>query len=214
MRAARLVAALLLIAMPASAAAFWTGVELDLAKTEADWQFDRETRAAQTSLIGFQIEEKTASGLRVGVNLGYSTVRLVADSPAPTLKFDTQFVGIYLNRLLRAGDRFEFYGQLDLVYHDGRDNRGDEPIDIDWIEIAVELGAGLRTTHYRFTPFARYTDIDGDIDDAGGLDLFERDEPVSGGLHIDYFVEPTAFIRLSLQGGGDAGGFLRFVRRY
>lgn len=210
----RLCVTMLLVALPATGSAFWTGVELDLGKTDSDWQFDRETREAQTSLIGFRIEEKTETGLRIGVNLGYSTVRLVADSPAPTLKFDAQFVGIYLNRLLPLGDRFEFYGQLDLAYHSGRDNRGDERIEIDWTEVAVEVGASLRAKHYRFTPYLRYADIDGDVDDVGGIDVFDRDEPASGGLHFDYYVEPTAFVRLSLQGGGEAGGFLRFVRRY
>lgn len=213
-RGGRALVTLWLIVCPAVTSAFWTGVELDLANTETDWEFEGETREAQTSLIGFRIEEKTATGLRIGVNLGYSSIRLVADSPTPTLKFDEQFVGIYLNRLLRLGEHFEFYGQFDLSYHGGRENRDDERIDIDWIEAAIEVGASLRAAHYRFTPFLRYVDIDGDIDDVDGIDVFERDEPASAGLHLDYFVEPTAYVRLSLLAGGDSGGILSFVRRY
>lgn len=213
-RARRGLVALILTACPAVAPAFWTGVEVSLGNTEADWEFDAETRAAETSLISFQAEEKTAAGLRVGVSLGYESIRLVADSPAPTLKFDARFVGIYLNRLLSLGEHFEFYAQLDLSYHSGRDSLGDERIEIDWSEIAVEVGASLRAAHYRFTPYLRYSDIDGDVGNVDGIDVFELDEPVSRGLHIDYFVEPTAYIRLSLQGGGDAGGYLHFVRRY
>ncbi len=213
-RAGRGLVALLLIASPSAAPADWTGVEVSLGNTEADWQFDAETREAETSLISFQVEEKTATGLRIGVSLGYESIRLIADSPAPTLKFDSRFVGIYLNRLFRPGEHFEFYAQLDLAYHSGRDNLGDERIEIDWSEVGVELGASLRAGHYRVTPFVRYTDFDGDISNVDDIDVFELDEPMSGGVHFDYFVEPTAYVRLSLQGGGDAGGTLHFVRRY
>ena len=212
--AGRGLVALALIACPPAAPAFWTGVEVSLGNTEADWQFDGETREAEASLISFQIEEKTDAGLRIGVSLGYENIRLIAEPPAATLKFDAQFVGIYLNRLFRPGEHFEFYGQLDLAYHGGRDDLGDERIDIDWIEVAVEFGASLRAGHYRLTPFVRYADFDGDISNHEDIDVFELDEAASGGLHFDYFVEPTAFVRLSLVGGGDAGGYLHFVRRY
>ena len=206
--------ALLLIACPQSVPAYWTGVEVSLANTEVDWKFDAETREAEASLISFQAEEKTETELRIGVSLGYESIRLIADSPAPSLKFDARFVGIYLNRLFRPGEHFEFYAQLDLAYHSGNDDLDDERIEIDWIEVGLELGASLRAGHYRVTPFVRYTDFDGDISNVDEIDVFELDEPASGGLHFDYFVEPTAYVRLSLQGGGDAGGYLHFVRRY
>ncbi len=211
---ARRFVALLLLACPGMAPAYWTGVEVSLANFDADWAFDAETREAQTSLIGFQAEETTATGLRVGVSLGYFDIRLLADDPVPTLKFDGSFVGIYLNQLVRFGEHVEFYGQFNLRYHNGDDSLGDERIDIDWLETGIEFGASLRAAHYRITPYVIYTDIDGDIDDLADVDVFERDEPASAGIHLDYFVEPTAFIRFSLQGGGSEGGSLNFVRRY
>lgn len=207
-------AALLLLFCPGVASAYWTGVEVSLANLDADWAFDAETREAQTSLISFQAEESTASGLRVGVSLGYFGIRLLADDPAPTLKFDGNFVGIYLNQLVSLGEQVEFYGQFNLRFYNGDDSLGDERIDVDWLETGVELGASLRAAHYRITPYVAYTDIDGDIDDLADVDVFERDEPASAGIHFDYFVEPTAFIRFSLQGGGSEGGMLNFVRRY
>ena len=207
-------AALLLLACPGPTAAFWTGVEVSIANVDADWDFDAETREAQTSQISFQVEEKTETGLRVGVSLGYFDTRLVADDPSPTLKFDGHFVGLYLNRLVGIGEHVELYGQFDLSYHSGQDSLVDERFDIDWTEVGVEFGASLRFAHYRITPYVVYTDIDGDISDLADVDVFELDEPVSGGIHFDYFVEPTAFVRLSLQGGGNAGGYLNFVRRY
>ncbi len=207
-------AALLLFTCPSPAAAFWTGVEVSIANVDADWEFDAETREAQTSLISFQVEEKTETGLRVGISLGYFDTRLVADDPSPTLKFDGHFVGLYLNRLVDIGEHVELYGQFDLSYHSGQDSLVEERFDIDWTEVGVEFGASLRFAHYRVTPYVVYTDIDGDISDLADVDLFERDDPVSGGIHFDYFVEPTAFVRLSLQGGGNVGGYLNFVRRY
>ncbi len=207
-------AALLLLACPGPAAAFWTGVEASIANVDADWAFDAETREAQSSLVSLQIEEKTETGLRVGISLGYFDTRLVADDPSPTLKFDGHFVGLYLNRLVGIGEHVEVYGQFNLSYHSGQDSLVGERFDIDWTEVGVEFGASLRFAHYRITPYAVYTDIDGDISNLADVDVFERDEPVSGGIHLDYFVEPTAFVRLSLQSGGNAGGYLNFVRRY
>ncbi len=207
-------AALLLFACPGPTTASWTGVEVSIANVDADWAFEAETREAQTSLISLQIEEKTATGLRIGVSLGYFYTRLVAEGPSPTLKFDGHFVGLYLNRLVGIGEHVEFYGQFNLGYHNGQDSLVAARFDIDWIEVGVELGASLRFAHYRVTPYVVYTDIDGDISNVAGIDVFERAEPVSRGIHLDYFVEPTAFVRLSLQGGGNAGGYLNFVRRY
>lgn len=210
----RRLVALMLVACPGAAPAYWTGVEVSLANLDADWAFDAETREAQTSLVSFQAEEATETGLRIGISLGYFDIRLLADDPAPTLKFDGNFVGLYLNRLVEFGEHVELYGQFNLRYHSGQDRLGDEKINVDWLETGIEFGASLRAAHYRITPYVVYTDIDGDIDDLADVDVFERDEPASAGIHFDYFVEPTAFIRFSLQGGGSEGGSLNFVRRY
>ncbi len=198
------------------AQANWTGVELSLSNTDSDWDFDGDTRESQVDQISLQIEEKTNSGTRIGATFGHLSLRLVADNPSDTRKFDAQFLGVYLRQPVALTDSIELHGQLNLRYATGRENDSDDDdrADIDWSEIDLQFGLGWRFAQFRIMPFVTYSDIDGDIDDDLGTRIFELDDPVSRGVALDYFVDKTAFLRLEIYQGNRSGGYLTFARRY
>lgn len=192
----------------------WTGVALELANVDADWKFDDGLREAQSSGIAFQIEEKTATGLAVGVGIGYTSMRVVGDSSAGNRKFDAEYLQVYLRQELNISKSVSLHGLFNYSYNTGDDNDEDNPADIDWDEASVQIDLSIRFANFRVSPFAAYYDIDGDISDDNGTAVFEIDDPLSRGIRLDYYLEPTAFIRFVFQSGGRAGGYLTFVRRY
>ena len=192
----------------------WTGVSVELANVDSDWEFDDGLREAQLNGISFQVEEKTGTGLAVGVGIGYNSMRLVGNSSAENRKFDAEYLQIYLRQEINISKSVSLYGLFNYSYNTGDDNDDDNPADIDWDETSFQIDLNIRFANFAVSPFAAYRDIDGDISDDSGTAVFEIDDPVSHGIRFDYYTEPTAFIRLVLQSGGQAGGYLTFVRRY
>jgi len=209
---------LILLFFPCLASAFWTGISLELGNTDSDWRFDNDTREAQVSELNFQIEEKTNSDLVVGASIGYVDLRVVADSDsaAQTLKFDAQYLGLYLRQPFRISDHVGLHLLLDLRYNVGTEsgvNADEDEARIEWTQSGVEIGVGFRFANLRISPYAAYQDIDGDID-ADSTEIFELAESLTRGIRFDYFVESTAFIRFEYVSGARNGGYLNFVRRY
>lgn len=205
------------VMLPLAASGQWTGVSARLADVESDWSFESGRREADISELSFQIEEKTDSGLAVGLDLGYLDMRLIpsSDSPADSLKFDGHYIGIYLRQPLRISERLVLHGMYRISYHSG-DQSGadaDDDAEIDWTSSLLEFGLGLRFSKFRVTPYAVYNDIDGDVS-GGGTEVFDIEDNLSYGARFDYFVEDTAFIQFDFIAGGSAGGYLSFVRRY
>lgn len=207
---------LLLLFFSSLAAADWSGISFEIGNYDSDWEFERDTREAQISEINFQIEERTESGLTVGASIGYVDLRAVADSnsAAETLKFDGEFVRVYLRQPLRITDHLSLQGALSIRYTSGRESGDvDDRAEVDWTESAFELGLSIRFGNYRIMPYSAYRDVDGDISD-DGTDVFELEEALVQGLRFDYFVEDSAFIRFEFVSGGAQGGYINFVRRY
>ncbi|MBT8434724.1 MAG: hypothetical protein KJN95_08685 [Gammaproteobacteria bacterium] len=196
------------------ARADWTGVSVEIANVDADWKFDSSVREARINSIAFQIEEETATGLSVGGGIGYLDMRVAGDSSTDTRKFDGEYLQIYLRQKFRINESISLHGLFGYSYNSGRDNKENDRADIDWNEASIQIDASLRFANFGITPFAAYYDIDGDISDDNGTEVFKMDDPVSYGIRFDYYTEPTAFIRFVFQSGGQSGGYLTFVRRY
>jgi hypothetical protein len=208
----KLLALLLLFASPAGAD--WTGVAMDFADVNSDWKFNDGIREAQTSAVSFQIEEKAESELRVGLGIGYMSMRIVADTAAETRKFDGEYLRIYLRQPVRINESISLHGLLSYRYNTGRDNDEIDSAEIDWTETSLQIGVSLRFANYRLTPFTTVRHVDGDISDDDGTEVFDLDEPQSLGIRFDYFFDETSFLGIEVLSGGQAGGYLSFVRRY
>ena len=197
------------------AGAEWTGVTLDLANTDSDWKFRGQVREARNSELSFSIEERAASGLAIGVQIGYFDMRLIAPDETETLKFDGQYFGIYLRHELAIGERLSLHSGLGLKYASGTESGdAEDQAEIDWIETDVEIGIGIRAGNLRIMPFAAWNDVDGDISDENGTSVFNLAQSDTQGVRFDLYVEQTAFVRLELVTGSRSGGTLVFARRY
>ena len=196
------------------AEAEWTGVALDIANYDSDWQFDSGVREAQITSISFRIEEKLEPGLIVGGGIGYFDMTVRGNSGASAQDFDGQYLEIYLHQPFPVSERISIHGAFAYRYYSGDNSGGDEREDIDWNEVSLQIGVGVRFAHLRITPFVAYYNIDGDISDDSDTGSFENDDSVSQGVSFDYFADDSGYIRLELRTGYQSGGYIGFVRRY
>ncbi len=215
LRAAAACLLLLLALRPGNASAEWTGISMDFANNTSDWKFRSETRQARNSEFQFSIEERTASGLAVGVAIGYFDMRLAGSTDLETIKFDGQYFRIYLRQDYAMTDKLSLHGGLGFKYASGTESgSAEERPSIDWNETDVEIGIGFLLGNLRVMPFAAWNDVDGDISGAAGTSTFGLERPDTLGIRFDLFVERTAFVGLELTSGSHSGGKLMFVRRY
>ena len=204
----------LIFAWHGSASADMTGVAFEISDMDSDWKFADGTRAAKTNSLSLQIEESTASGLTVGGGIGYLTMRVGGDSTTPSTKFEAEYLQVYLRQDFRLGESTAIEGLLSYGYHTGRENTETDRAEIEWSQVALEIGLSFQVNNLRITPFVGYANVDGDISGTEGSGAFELEDPFNQGVRFDVFVETTAFIRIQLQTGSQSGGYLSFVRRY
>jgi hypothetical protein len=195
-------------------AAQWSGVALALEDADIRWQFDQGKRNVNLSGIGFQFEEATATGLRVGLKFKQSSLRVAADQNSVAQKFDAQSLGLYLRESVELGYNLSLHGQFTFLLNNGNRVGNDVIETIEWTETQLEIGVGFKYSLVRITPYLIYFDFDGDISGASGTSIFNLADPVVRGVKLDYFLEKTAYIRLAIQSGDRSGGYLSFVREY
>ena len=205
---------LLLFCCLGLARADYTGVAFEIADLDSDWEFSDGSRVAKMNSLSLQIEERAESGLTVGGSIGYQSIRVNGDRTAPTTKFETQNLEIYLRRDYPLGKSFSLNGLLSYGYYHGRENVEGDRAEIEWSQVSAEIGASFRIENVRITPYTSYTDIDGDISGVDGSAVFELEDPFSHGVRFDIFVDSTSFIGIRLQTGSQSGGYISFVRRY
>ncbi len=192
----------------------WTGVALEISNTKSDWDFSGGTRETKISAISLQVEESTASGLSVGAGIGYLAIRVGGNDKAETKKFDGENLEIYLRQEFSISESFSLGALLNYGFYNGRENVSSDRDEINWNQLGFEIGASFRHANIRITPFAGYTDIDGDISGDDPTEVFSLEDSIGYGLRLDYFTENTAFLSVQLQTGSHSGGYLSFVRRF
>jgi hypothetical protein len=191
-----------------------TGVALEIADYDSDWKFGDVTHVAKINSIGLQIEERAESGLTVGVNLAYLSMRIGGDATTSSTKFEGESLQIYMRQNFALGESTALEGLLSYGYNSGRENVVEDRAKIEWSQVGAEIGLSFRFDSLRVTPFTSYTDVDGDVSGVSGIGAFELDDPFSYGVRFDIFVDSTAFIGIRLQTGSQSGGSISFVRRY
>jgi hypothetical protein len=192
----------------------WTGVGIDISNFDSDWKFDSGVREARITSLSFQIEEKFEPGLIAGGGIGYFDMRVRGDSSVDTQEFNGQFLDLYLRQPFPVSESIALHGRLGFRYYSGDDRSGTDRADISWSETNLQVGVGVRFSHFRITPFVAYYNIDGDISDDIDTGDFENDDSISQGVSFDYFVDDSAYIRVEVRSGYQEGGYLSFARRY
>ena len=197
------------------AKAEWTGISVDIGETTTDLQFETAQRTMRSDNLSLRIEEKTATNLRVGFNLGVSNIRTAnLLPPGNAQKFDGGHLGFYLRYPQQLGGHMPFEGLFSYRYNSASDSNNSLQSEIEWRETRVQLGLGVKFGALHVTPFIVYRDINGDISNDGSTELFDSVDRKSRGISFDIFVEPTAYIRFQLSRGDEEGGYLTFARVY
>lgn len=209
----KLLILLLLLLQLGLVKAEWGGAVIEIAHYDADWKFDSDVREARITSLSFQLEEKFSTGLRAGGGFGYFDMSLDGnDNEAED--FDGQYLQLYLRQPWTISETVSLYGLFDYRYNLGDSYGEDNRADLDWNEVSLHIGARLRFSDYRITPFVAYYRIDGDVSGDGGSGNFENDDATTQGIKFDFIVEETGFIRLEARTGYQSGGLLSFGRRY
>jgi hypothetical protein len=205
----------LLLCCSGLARADWTGVEFELGDIDADWEFSDGTHSTKIRSLGFRIEERAVGDLSVGGGIAYQELRVAGKGETDSKDFSTANFEVYLRQQVPLGESVLLQGLLSYGYYGGYENTSrDDRADINWSQVDLEISAGFKFASVRLTPYARYTNIDGDISNDQGTLSFELEDPYSYGFRFDIFLEETAFITIRLQDGSQSGGYLTFVRRY
>lgn len=193
----------------------WSGVSVSISEVDSDWLFENTRRNAVISRLDLQFEEKTSSGLGVGVNIGQATTRISNHSgPRDTIKFDGRYFGIYLRHSIPMGEILSLQSKLTYQYHSAVQIDSDISNEIETREIGVELGLSGRIGNLRITPFVIYRDVRGDISGDPGTEVFENEASASTGINFDLFVEHDGYIRLRLTSGEQESVSLSFARGF
>lgn len=150
----------------------------------------------------------------VGISIGHMSLRFVATDFAEAQKFDSDFIGIYLHQPFTISNAFSMHARLAFQLNTGLQSRDGNAVEIDWTQTDLELGASLRLSKLRVTPYIVYQYYDGDISSDSGIQIFDLKEPWSSGLRFDYFIERTAFIRFGFQQGDRSAAYLSFAREF
>ena len=192
----------------------YSGVALILSESESDWQFEGRQRTAKVSQIGLQVEDKTRSGLAIGAGIGrFGVLVSHKQSPYNTEKFDASYIGLHLRQPLRINQSLSFQGILSYRYNTTSD-KDEADGGIDWGEAHLRAELLLRYQAFRGVAFTSVRHVSGDITRITETEVFDAVERVSSGLSLDYFVEPSAYIRVEFSTGDVEGATLSFVRDY
>ena len=197
------------------AAAAWTGISVDIGETTTDLQFETAQRTMRSDSLSLQIEEKTATDLRVGFSVGVSDFRTANKlPPGNAQKFEGGHLGFYLRLPVQLGEYFSLEGLFSYRYHSASSSKTSLPSEIEWHDSRLQIGLGAKFQALRVTPFIAYRSMRGDISNDSGTELFDMVGNTSRGISFDYFIEPTAYIRFQLSRGDEDGGYLTFARMY
>jgi hypothetical protein len=198
-----------------SAQAQWTGISVEIGESSSDLEFETEQRTMRVDSLSLQIEEKTATDLRVGFSIGLTSIRSTNILPPDNgQKFEGNQLGFYLRLPLQLGEYFSLEGLYSYRYNTATDSSISSPSEIEWHDNRLKIGLGTKLQTLRFTAFLVYRSMSGDISNNTSVELFDSIDKISRGISFDYFVESTAFIRLQLSRGAEDIAYLNLVRVY
>ena len=197
------------------AQAEWTGISVDFGESTTELQFETEQRTMRGDVLSLQIEEKSATDLRVGISIGLTSIRTSNTlPPANAQKFEGNHLELYLRMPMQLGENFWLEGLFSYRYNTATDSNISLPSEIEWRDSRFQIGLVAKFQTLRITPFVAYQDLSGDISNASSVEIFDSIDNISRGIMFDFFAEPTAFVRLQLSRGAEDSGYLIFVREY
>lgn len=202
----------LFVAMPVNAA--WTGIAAFMIDGESDWLLEDNVLENDFTQFGLRIEEKTEVNLRIGASAGVFDLKFLDKAAEPPFeKYEGQFVSFYLRWPEQLTDSIRVHSRFNYQYHIGNQN-DDLDNEISWTEITLDLGVSVQLGRFSIRPFADYRSVDGDISGPTSARLLEAKNQYSNGLILDYFVEPTAFVRLRLSRGAYRSFLISLAREF
>jgi hypothetical protein len=202
----------LFIVTPVNAA--WTGIAAFVINGESNWLLGNDVLENDFTKYGLRIEEKTEVNLRIGASAGVFGLKFLDRAGViPYEKYDGQFFSFYLRWPEQLSDSIRVHSRFNYEYHKGNqtDNLDNE---ITWTEISLELGISAQLGRFSIRPFVDYRYVDGDITGPTTARLLELEKQYSSGLIADYYIEPTAFVRLRLSGGAYRSFLISLAREF
>jgi hypothetical protein len=197
---------------PVSAA--WTGIAAFVIDGESNWLLGNDVLENDFTKYGLRIEEKTEVNLRIGASAGVFDLKFLDKTAVrPFEKYEGQFVSFYLRWPEQLSDTIRVHSLFNYEYHIG--NQADNlDIEINWTEISFELGISAQLGRFSIRPFVDYRYVDGDITGPTTARLLELEKQYSSGLIADYYIEPTAFVRMRLSSGAYRTFMISLAREF
>jgi len=193
----------------------WTGISASIGEYDSDWNIGGELRPVTLTRYGIAIEDRTASGLRLGVAIGEFGLRLKSADGRQSDDYAGEYLDLRLRWPVELNHMLTLHGDFGYSWQSGRlSDEGGDADGIDWSRTRFGLGLQFRLGVIGLRPFFEWRNLDGDVDLSGTTHLFENDSRTSAGLVVDIEVEPSGFVRFTWLGSGRTGLMLSFVRAY
>ncbi len=203
----------ILLVSPQPGFSAWTGIAAFVGEGESDWLLNDDIRRADRLFYGFRIEEKSKIGLRVGASAGHFDLKLKdPDYIIQPEKFGGQFLSLYLRWPHQLTQSLSLHTSVDYKFNLGSQSATED--EIDWTELTVNLGLGIKIGVLSLRPFVSYRRINGDIVSDTSARFIKLEDNQRAGLIFDIHVEPTAYVRLLVGDSNHQAMMLSFVREY
>jgi len=202
----------ILLLLPSQLMAGWTGISAFFGQSESDWLLQSTLNEAGIGFFGLRIEDKTQSELRIGATAGQFELRLINLLDETAEKYYGRFLSLYLRLPVALTDQVTFHTALGYQLNFGENSVDQDVAEISWSEITINAGLSLNLGGLSLRPFMSSRSVDGDITSMLDTRIFKQNENSSYGVMLDYFVEPSAFIRLMVTTGRNEIVQISFAR--
>ncbi len=203
-----------MLLLPTSTLAAWSGISLFLGdETIPIINNSNEILTLTPFKLGLAVEDRTDQGLRVGARIAKVGVKLANQSINNESSGDE--VALYLYLPYQFNEFIGISSRLSISKLAANpDNESDT--EVTYLTKKASLGMSFKWQNIRVMPSINAFSLDGDFKDSSNnvSFSFRQQQTVYSSLDIDYFVEQSSFIRVSITEHSEGTFSLSFSTIY
>jgi len=193
---------LILLCLPSSLLAAWSGVSLSLGDETIPVTNGSEQLTLTPFRLNLQVEERTKQGLRIGAEI--AKVGIQFDAETLNVEATGDALGVYFYLPYQFNASLGLVSRLSFSYV-STSSVNDLEVSVDYLTKSLSVGIALRLHNIRVIPSINARIINGDFRqlETNNSFSFEQKQITYSSVFIDYFVEKNSFVRLGINEHSD-----------